>query len=231
MAAVDLIAAVVLLGFPRQAALSLPAGATPARLGWPICALAGLGMFALGAGGLQAFVERLSAAIGIAPQELGHALAFGAGMSILAPLLVMALGTRLGRALPIALGGAVLCLISWMLTHAAQPTLFLANAALLGPLGLLLSPYLFGVLALLDASGRLAGAGPAFLMLGVALGPALAGIAISRWGLGSIGVGGAVSFALAVVLVCAALRYAHLQALTIAAIPDPHPANSSAAGR
>lgn len=187
LAAVDLGVLPVLLRFPALQ------GGAPGRM-----ALAGMGVrsagivaaivcVALGAGALMAFLERLGQAAGVEAAAVGKVLATAAGLGIVAPLVVLALGTRFGRALPLVIGGAVLCVIALLFATTSSPLPYLAGAALLAPTNQFLIPYWFGVLALADSSGRLAAAGPAFLTSGVSVGPLLGGLTVDAFGMPGLG--------------------------------------------
>lgn len=120
-----------------------------------------------------------AAGANISFEALGNILAAGAIANILAPVAGIRVGLKWGRTLPIVVGYCGLALSVLLLTSQRGVAVFTIGAIGLNLFLLFLYPYLKGLMARLDPSGRGAAAGPAFLMIGSAIGPALGGMIIS----------------------------------------------------
>jgi len=88
------------------------------------------------------------------------------------------------------------CMLILALTSVAET--YLIAAALIMPLGVFMQPYVVGVVAALDPSGKLSAGLPALSSIGFAIGPTLAGSAALVWGLNSVGIFSAVAVTLCV---------------------------------
>lgn len=133
-------------------------------------------------------------------EMLSQALAIGALLNFLAPVASGAIGFRWGRAVPLVLGCGGLGLSCVLITWNVGPMWFAAGAIGLNLFLLFLVPFLLSFLAELDASGRGAAAGPAFMMIGAAIGPAAGGFVLSAAGFPTLGAAGAVAAGCALVL-------------------------------
>jgi MFS family permease len=118
------------------------------------------------------FVERVGIAHGYPNAEVGQLLGLAALAGLVAGLSASWLGTRLGRALPtlIALAGMALATCGIATSWAYPPGALLFYAS-----WLVVMPYLLGLLAALDPTGRAVAAATAFQNAGMALAPAVAG--------------------------------------------------------
>jgi predicted MFS family arabinose efflux permease len=123
-------------------------------------------------GGIWIYFERIGFALHMEPDQLGLVLSVGTLLGLLGSLASVALGTRLGRFFPIAIGH-VLSMVSVGLLQGASIGGFYAAAALLNVAITLLTPYCLGALALTDRDGRMALLGTFALLAGYGLGPAL----------------------------------------------------------
>lgn len=139
-------------------------------------------------------------AYGVSLEKLSQALAIGAFLNFLAPAVSSVIGLRLGRALPLAVGCTGLGLSCLLVTTNVGPTWFAAGSIGLNLFLLFLIPFLLSFLAMLDSSGRGAAAGPAFMMIGAAIGPAAGGVVLSAAGFVALGMAGALTVGCALVL-------------------------------
>jgi predicted MFS family arabinose efflux permease len=151
------------------------------------------------------FAERLGAARGESPSVVGRVLLVAGCVSLLSPLLAGVLERR-WRARRVAILAplcqaalAVLACVGWAFpAYAAAISLYTA-VTIFG------HTFLFGWLARLDRSGRAVAATPAMVMLGSAIGPAVGGVLVGRFGFVGLGIG-ATALALLAVGVIQATR-------------------------
>lgn len=141
---------------------------------------------------------------GVSLEMLSQALAIGALLNFLAPVASGAMGLRWGRAVPLVLGCGGFGLSCLLIGGNVGPMWFAAGAIGLNLFLLFLVPFLLSILAGLDASGRGAAAGPAFMMIGAAIGPAAGGLVLSAAGFATLGVVGAAASGCALMLALAA---------------------------
>lgn len=142
-------------------------------------ALLSIAFFEIGAAGVWAFVERLGVAWNLDTLDIGSALSIGALAGIPGAMLVAVFSDRWGRSRSISLGLAV-CVIGlcaflldirswWFYTLA----LIIFNGAWSFTI-----PYLQGVQAQLDQTGRVAVVGMFVVLLAIAAGPFIFGFLI-----------------------------------------------------
>lgn len=113
-------------------------------------------------------------------QTVGAVMAACAAVNIAGPLAGRLLGERLGLAGPMLVAFSLLALDALLITQVQGLAAFATGTVLLVLLPGFALPYAFAFLAR-KGDDRYAGAGPAFLMLGSAAGPAL-GAAILKQG-------------------------------------------------
>lgn len=154
-----------------QPGLEVAAVPLAARAGGSLILLALLVNYAFN-GGIWMYFERIGSALRMGPEQLGLVLSAGTLLGLLGSLVSVALGTRLGRFVPIAIGH-VLSMVSVALLQGGSMGGFYAAAALLNVAITLLTPYCLGELALTDRDGRMALLGTFALLAGYGLGPAL----------------------------------------------------------
>lgn len=155
-------------------------------------------------GSLWANIAVAAKGSGLRLETLSQILAIGAALNLLAPLAAVRLGLRWGRTVPLSLGYLGLALSILTIALPLGPLFFAAGAIGLNLFLLFLAPFLLGTLAGLDASGKGAAAGPAFFMIGAAIGPAVGGLVIGNAGFAMLGVIGAIAAGCALTLALAA---------------------------
>jgi predicted MFS family arabinose efflux permease len=141
----------------------------------------------LGQGAVWTFLERIGAQqVGMSTEAVGWTLAGTALISLPGAGIAAALGTRLGRALPIFVGVALNVVASaWLLlTHEAF--VYVAMNLLWAAAFAFLLPYVMGVLAALDDLGRWTVAGTAIYTIGDAPAPWLGGKVLADGGFPAI---------------------------------------------
>lgn len=141
-----------------------------------ILCLFGVLVLYMGYGGLWALTERIGVANGFAPDFIANVLSISLLVSIPALLVPIVFGVKFGRALPITIASIGLILYSVLIYYGQNSTLFfLAVAA--GSFGVnMIIPYMTGILADEDKTGK----GVVMVMpmyaIGFALGPSVLSI-------------------------------------------------------
>ena len=149
--------------------------------------LFGIGILAVGQGGLWAFAERIGSSLAIETNTIGRILGAAALFGLLGAATSAALGTRMGRARPLVVGLCALGIGTLGLAHASSASSY-AGFALTWMLAFLFTlPYVMGSAAALDAGGRWVAAATGASTIGTALGPVLAGILATRFGYPALG--------------------------------------------
>ena len=105
-----------------------------------------------------------------------EAISLSLAVSIVAALCASALAGRLRRRLPMIAATAMIAMGAWLVASADSPTGFVAGGISLAFGWNLIPAFQLGVLTDIDRSGRLVVLNIAFMKLGYALGPLLAGL-------------------------------------------------------
>jgi predicted MFS family arabinose efflux permease len=142
---------------------------------------------AAGEGALWAFTERIGNGIGLGATAIGGLLAACTAAGLGGAALASALGTRLGRVGPLALGLLLLGLATIALGQARGAGLYTAGLLAWGLSFFFVTPYLLGTAAALDRRGRVVAASSGMTSIGVALGPALGGFVVASAGMPALG--------------------------------------------
>ena len=129
------------------------------------------------------FVERIGVASGYTIHQVGQLLSFQAILGLAGPLLASFLGSRKGLTVPIVAGviaaGAPYYL---MLVAPGSKLAFTIAALFLASTYFFAQAYLIALAAELDRKGRIVAAAGGFVSGGSAIGPALGGYLIDRFG-------------------------------------------------
>lgn len=145
--------------------------------------LLAIAFFELVAAGIWAFIERLGIDWRLTPQNIGTALSVGTLAGILGSLLVTFLGTRWGRSRPITQGTitAALGLIVFLF---GMPSfgIYVTGLVIFNLAWSYTVPYIQGVQASLDPSGRIAVTGMFVMLLAISMGPFIFGFIIGNRG-------------------------------------------------
>lgn len=168
------------------------------KAGW--IALVGIGIFYFAIAGMGAFIERIGAKADVALQTIGLAFFVGGILTIVGPIAAGIVGARFGSTRPLVLVGSLMCVTAFGLSMSSNAPSFLVSIPMWIVLPAMLTPSFLGGLAVVDPSGRLAGAQPAFATLGGAMGPMTAGAVADASGYQSLGL-----FIIAVLLAAFAL--------------------------
>lgn len=164
------------------------AAATSPRGGWVgWIALCGMGLFYATISSLGAFIERIGVAAHVPLTTIGLAIFVGGLLTIVGPIGAGLVGARFGSTRPLVLVGGLMALATFGLALGSSVTSYLVSIPLWIVLPAVLTPSFLGGLAVIDRSGKLAGAQPAFATLGGSLGPMTAGAVVDTSGYTGLG--------------------------------------------
>ena len=144
-----------------------------------IAALVLLSLFACVAGGTFAFAQRIGInGAGLDLEKIGLIIGSATLLTIAGPWLANLLGSRFGQSIPIITSVAAYAGVAICFAYANNLLIF--TLAVLGHAltGAFAATFLSAFLASLDASGRVAATGPAFVAMGSAAGPIIMAIAL-----------------------------------------------------
>ena len=148
-----------------------------------------LAMALIGAsdGSIWTFTERIAANLGMNTQQAGNVLAVSLIAGVAGAALSTLVGTRWGTRMPIAAGGALLAGAYFVVATTNSPMLYTVfQIGAIGVFGFFL-PYLYGINGRLDASGRIMVAGSGAHVIGMGIGPAVAGQVVMMSGYAGMG--------------------------------------------
>jgi MFS family permease len=133
-------------------------------------------LFSIGAIGLWGYMERYGLTAGFSNQSIAVALAVSSLCGVPGGLIVIALGTRYGRLIPLlaSMAGFAATAAVFAFTAVKLP-MFIAGLAVIGLAWNVVQPYLQGIQSGLDTTGRLPVAGMVVALVAGAFGPALVG--------------------------------------------------------
>jgi MFS transporter, DHA1 family, inner membrane transport protein len=166
---------------PAYAAIEArsPSQRTRLDIPWVVVGLAALLCYMMSFGAVGPYMERLGVASGLDVATVGKVLGAGSIGGMVGAALATWLGTRAGRAWPLFLG--IFCSIGslWLLVNGMQPATYTAAAVVLMLAAMFTGPYVMGSLAALDRQGRVLVTGLMMQAVGLAAGPALAGLLVT----------------------------------------------------
>lgn len=170
--AVTAIAALV--GFPRLQNIETTVTSARGRVGYAL----GLGCLALAVlvmstNTIWTYIVAIGLGLGIDQHTTGAVLAIVGPLAMLGPIGAHVLGERLGLLRPILGATMLIAADVFFVVRAGSPASFCIYTAGFMLLAQFSLPYAIALLGRLDASGRFAGAAPAFILAGGAVGPAL----------------------------------------------------------
>lgn len=147
-----------------------------------------------------AFVERVGAAKGFSPDQVGLVLLILAFVNLV-PGAVAAVTQRFFSPVMVGMIGPVVqAFLALMIVNATSLMMYAVFTIPYPAVVLFTHTYLFGLLATLDRSGRIVAATPAMMMIGAATGPAVGGAIVQNFGFEGLGYAVAVVAVIAVVL-------------------------------
>jgi len=137
--------------------------------GW--LALLGLGILFFGHALLAVFIVEVGLAVPLTAEVIGVVFLFGSAFGVVAPLAAGWFGTRFRAAIPVTVIVLAIVVFGLLLASASTPLQFYLVGPFYAMMPVALMPFTLGALARVDPTGRLAGAHPAFVMLGSAAAP------------------------------------------------------------
>ncbi len=173
----------LLLWLPRSIAPGTPGEllGVGLRRGPSLMVLAAAFVLSVGQGAIWTFVERIGGHVGLSIDAIGVVLAVTTLAGISGAVLAAWLGTRFGRTLPLTSGICAVAASSMVLGYAATPVAYIGAELVYNTAYLFVSPFLLGTAAAVDPRGRVAAATGGVVLVGGALGPAVAGVVVA-WG-------------------------------------------------
>lgn len=140
--------------------------------------LGGIFLFQAANMGLFAYVIGMGKAAGLNIEFMSPALAFASWIALLGPLLVILVGTRFGRTIPLLTAIVLTSICSWALIYSEIESVYLIANIIIGITWAFALPYMFGICSELDKAGQMAAMGGFASKMGLASGPIVAGLLI-----------------------------------------------------
>ena len=126
--------------------------------------------------GLFAYMISLGKADGLTVEYMSNSLGIASWIALFGALLVILIGTKYGRTLPLIIAILLTALCSWLLHFSAIAEVYLITNVLIGITWAFVLPYLFGICAELDKAGQMAAMGGFASKMGLASGPMVAAL-------------------------------------------------------
>jgi predicted MFS family arabinose efflux permease len=136
--------------------------------------------------GLFAYMIGLGTADGLAMDFMSNALGWASWIALIGAFLVMTVGTKYGRTLPLIIAILVTAICSWLLHFSESSQLYLITNIIIGITWAFVLPYLFGICSELDKTGQLAAAGGFASKMGLATGPMVGALMLGGDNYGSV---------------------------------------------
>jgi predicted MFS family arabinose efflux permease len=142
---------------------------------WPVgMTLVAMLLLFAATGGVWTYLERMGAAAGLEPHEIGSALGASGIAGVIGPSVTLWLSRRSQRILPIVIFMGLLVAAQLLLIQGASLGAYFAAACIFNFAWNALIPYYYGVLANIDPEGRAAVAGNVLATIGLSVGAAVA---------------------------------------------------------
>jgi predicted MFS family arabinose efflux permease len=121
--------------------------------------------------GLFAYIIGLGKAQGLSIDFMSPALASASWFALIGPFLVIIIGTKYGRTIPLVTSILITALCSWLLHYSDSAQVYLVANIIIGVTWAFALPYMFGICSELDKAGQLAALGGFASKVGLATGP------------------------------------------------------------
>ncbi len=141
--------------------------------------LIGIFLFQAANMGLFAYMISLGKAEGLTVKFMSNALGIASWVALLGAFLVIIIGTKFGRTIPLIFAILITALCSWLLHFSHSETVYLIANIIIGITWAFVLPYLFGICSELDKSGQMAALGGFASKMGLASGPMVAALMLS----------------------------------------------------
>jgi len=129
--------------------------------------------------GLFAYMISLGKAQGLAIEFMSTALASASWIALIGAFLVIIIGTKYGRTIPLVSAILVTALCSGLLHYSASEQVYLIANIVIGVTWAFALPYMFGICSELDKAGQLAALGGFASKMGLASGPMVGALMLS----------------------------------------------------
>lgn len=141
--------------------------------------LFGIFLFQAANMGLFAYMISLGKADGLSTAFMSNALGVASWVALLGAFLVIVIGTKYGRTVPVVSAILLTALCSWVLHFSSSEMVYLIANIIIGITWAFVLPYLFGICSELDKSGQMAALGGFASKMGLASGPMVAALMLS----------------------------------------------------
>ena len=141
--------------------------------------LFGIFLFQAANMGLFAYMISLGKADGLSIGFMSNALAVASWVALLGAFLVIIIGTKYGRTIPLVSAIFITALCSWLLHFSSNEMIYLIANIIIGITWAFVLPYLFGICSELDKSGQMAALGGFASKMGLASGPMVAALMLN----------------------------------------------------
>ena len=138
-----------------------------------VLALLAIFLFQASNMGLFAYIIELGSAAGLPREFISTSVGIATWVGVAGCLLVIALATRFGRSLPLAIGLVATLAGIWVLHYSGDRLVFVLANCMTGITWSLVMPYLLGLASAFDSTGRAAALGGFASKMGLASGPLL----------------------------------------------------------
>jgi len=135
--------------------------------------------------GLFAYMISLGKAEGLPLEFMSNSLGIASWVALFGAFLVIVIGTKFGRALPLIFAILLTALCSWLLHFSEIAEVYLITNIIIGVTWAFVLPYLFGICAELDKAGQMAAMGGFASKMGLASGPMVAALLFTSDGSGA----------------------------------------------
>jgi predicted MFS family arabinose efflux permease len=141
--------------------------------------LSGIFLFQAANMGLFAYMISLGKADGLSLDFMSNALGVASWVALLGALLVIIIGTKFGRTMPVVIATLLTAFCSWLLHFSSSEMIYLLTNITIGITWAFVLPYLFGICSELDKSGQMAALGGVASKMGLASGPMIAALVLN----------------------------------------------------
>jgi predicted MFS family arabinose efflux permease len=148
--------------------------------------LFGIFLFQAANMGLFAYMIGLGKAKGLTVSFMSPSLAFASWIALVGAFLVIVIGTKYGRTLPLVSSILITALCSWLLHYSENEQVYLIANIIIGVTWAFALPYMFGICSELDKAGQLAAMGGFASKMGLASGPMVGALLLTSDQYGSV---------------------------------------------
>ena len=183
------LAFLLLLHFPVGSDMPSDVGQTDPSAN-PRAGVIGLVAFAcffVGQATINSFMPVIGQASGLSSAAANQVIGLGMPFGFLGGMLARLVGERVRPVLPVIGVTLLLACIAPSLALMPDPSIFRVGAIALSCATMFVVPYFFAQLGASDHSGRFTAFGPAMMLIGLAIGPGIAVVLKSWFGIGAVG--------------------------------------------